>query len=159
LAPGDLMLPERVISDEGEWLTDPCLRSRMQQVLGGRVCAGGALYCSRDPVTSVETKRALATRNMLAVDMESAAVAMIAQRAGMPFVAVKAICDPASRQIPAAALRLLDRDGTIRWRAMPGVLREGPRAWRDLNALRVDMATARGSLWRAARVLPGCAHA
>ncbi|HET9835861.1 MAG TPA: hypothetical protein VFP88_05925, partial [Rhodanobacteraceae bacterium] len=69
LAPGDLLLPERVVSDEGEWLTDPCLRSRMQQVLGGRVCAGGALYCSRDPVTSVEAKRALATRNMLAVDM------------------------------------------------------------------------------------------
>ena len=158
LVAGDLLLPERVIADQGEWIADPVLRSRVQEVLGGAARAGGALYCSRAPVASVEAKRALAAQGMLAVDMESAAVAMEAQRAGVPFVAVKAICDPASRQIPALALRLLDEDGTIRWRAMPGVLREGPRAWRDLNALRVDMATARGSLWRAARVLPRCAQ-
>lgn len=158
LAPGDLLLPERVVSEDGEWITDDDLRSRLQAVLGGRARAGGALFCSRAAVTSVAAKRTLAAHGMLAVDMESAAVAIIAQRAGVPFVAVKAICDPAARRIPAAALRLLDRDGTIRWRAMPGALREGPRAWRDLNALRVDMATARGSLWRAARVLPRCAQ-
>jgi adenosylhomocysteine nucleosidase len=158
LAAGDLLLPERVVSDEGEWLADPGLRMRVQEVLGGALREGGDLYCSRDPVTSVEAKRALAARGMLAVDMESAAVAGIAQRAGVPFAAVKAVCDPASREIPAIALRLLDQDGGVRWRALPGALREGPRAWRDLNRLREDMAAARGSLWRAARVLPRCAH-
>ena len=158
LRPGDLLLPRRVVADDGEWTTDRALRARVQQVLGGRACEGGDLYCSRAPVTSVEAKHALAARGMLAVDMESAAVAMAARRAGVPFVAVKAICDPASRRVPPAALRLLDEDGTIRWRAMPGVLRDGPRAWRGLNALRADMAAARGSLWRAARALPRCAQ-
>jgi adenosylhomocysteine nucleosidase len=158
LVPGDLLLPARVISENGEWTTDPVLRARVQEVLGGTLREGGNLYCSQGPVTSVEAKRALAARGMLAVDMESAAVAAIAQRAGVPFVAVKAICDPASREIPAIALRLLDQDGGVRWRALPGALRQGPRAWRDLNLLREDMAAARGSLWRPARVLPRCAQ-
>lgn len=158
LIPGDLLLPDRVVSDDGEWITDQRLRLRVQQVLAGCAREGGNLYCSRQPVTSVAAKRALAARGMLAVDMESAGVAMIAQRAGVPFVAVKAICDPASREIPDVALRLLDADGGVRWRALPDVLRQGPRAWRDLNALREDMAAARGSLWRAARVLPRCAQ-
>jgi hypothetical protein len=158
LAPGELVLPARVISEEGEWSTDRALRARVQQVLGWQAHEGGDLYCSRTPVISVEAKRTLASRKLLAVDMESAAVATIAEREGVPFVAVKAICDPVSRRIPAAVLRLLDQDGTIRWRAMPGVLREGPRAWRDLNVLREDLAAARGTLWRAARVLPRCAQ-
>lgn len=158
LVPGDLLLPERVVSDDDEWIADQALRARVQQVLGVRVHEGGALFCSRVPVTSVEAKRTLAGRGMLAVDMESAGVATIARRAGVPFVAVKAICDPASRGIPAMMLRLLDSNGGVRWRAMPGVLRGGPRAWRDLNGLRKDMAAARGSLWRAARVLPRCAQ-
>lgn len=158
LSPGDLLLPQRVIADQGEWSTDPELRARLRQVLGAGVLEGGDLYCSNTPVSSVESKRALATRGMLAVDMESAAVATVAQRAGVPFVAVKAICDPAAREIPAAALRLIGHDGSLRWRAMPSLLREGPRTWRELNALRVDLAAARGSLWRAARVLPRCAQ-
>ena len=158
LSPGDLLLPLRVIADQGEWNTDPELRARLRRVLGGSALEGGALHCSRAPVTSVEEKKALAARGMLAVDMESAAVAIVAQRAGIPFVAVKAICDPASREIPAVALRLLDDDGSLRWRAMPSLLHDGPRTWRGLNQLREDLAVARGSLWRAARALPRCAH-
>lgn len=158
LVPGDLLIPERVVSDDGEWMADRALRRRVQRALGGRAREGGDLYCSRSPVASVEAKRTLAARGMSAVDMESAAVAGVARRAGLPFVAVKSVCDPASREIPDVALRLLDADGGVRWRAVPGVLREGPRAWRDLHALRGDLAAARGSLWRAARVLPRCAQ-
>jgi len=158
LATGDLLLPEHVLSEHGEWMTDSLMRMRMRRVLGARALEGGTLFCSGGPVRLVEEKQTLAARGMLAVDMESAAVAVVAQRADVPFVAVKAICDPASREIPAAALRLLDRGGGVRWRAIPGVLRDGPRAWRDLNTLREDFAAARGSLWRAARMLPRCAQ-
>lgn len=158
LAPGDLLLPERVLSEDGRWTTDPELRARLRHVLGGHALEGGDLFCSRAPVATVGGKNALAARGMLAVDMESAAVATVAQRVGVPFVAVKAICDPATREIPAAALRLLGHDGSLRWRAVPSLLREGPRTWRDLNMLREDLAAARGSLWRAARVLPRCAQ-
>lgn len=158
LSPGDLLLPLRVMADGCEWNTDPELRARLRCVLGGRALEGGDLFCSRVPVATVIGKNALSERGMLAVDMESAAVATVAQRAGIPFVAVKAICDPATREIPAAALRLLGRDGSLRWRAVPSLLREGPRTWRDLNSLREDLAAARGSLWRAARVLPRCAQ-
>lgn len=157
LAPGDLLLPLRVIAD-GEWNTDPELRARLRRVLAGHALEGGDLFCSPAPVATLNEKNALAARGMLAVDMESAAVATAAQRAGIPFVAVKAICDPSTREIPAAALRLLGHDGSLRWCAMPSLLREGPRTWRNLNVLREDLAAARGSLWRAARVLPRCAQ-
>lgn len=158
LSPGDLLLPRRVVSGQDEWETDQQLRTRLRRVLGRHVLEGGHLYCSRVPVASIEEKKTLAALGMLAVDMESAAVAAAAQRARIPFVAVKAICDPSTREVPAVALRLLGHDGSLRWRAMPSLLSEGPSAWRGLNALRVDLAAARGSLWRAARVLPRCAQ-
>lgn len=158
LVPGDLLLPRRIVSEDGEWLADRALRARVQESLGGGAREGGDLYCSDAPVAAAEAKRSLAARGMSAVDMESAGVAMIARRARAPFVAVKAICDPASREIPEIALRLLDRDGGIRWRALPDALRQGPRAWHELNVLRGDMVAARGRLWRAARALPRCAQ-
>lgn len=153
LAPGDLLLPESVTAADGVWITDAPLRRAMRRVITGRQREGGSLYCSRTPVTSIADKQTLAARGMLAVDMESAAVAMVAQRANLPFVAVKAICDPASREIPGFALGLLDAHGSVRWSGIPVVLRAGPRGWHELNVLRRDFAAARGSLARAAHGL------
>ena len=60
--------------------------------------AGGGLLDSAQAVTSIADKRILyEASSAVAVDMESYAVAGVAAGAGVPFVAARAIADPAGR--------------------------------------------------------------
>ena len=150
---GDLLLPGRVVSERGEWPTDARLRARFLRAVPG-VHEIDALYCSDAPAASLERKRELADRGFAAVDMESAGVAMAAAQAGAPFAVVKAVCDPASRAVPALAVRMLDERGRLRVPSLLDAACAGPRAWRKLRALRGDFSAARASLRRAAQSLP-----
>ncbi len=154
---GELLLPRRVVSERGEWPTDARLRMQLLRTVPD-VHEIDALYCSDAPVISLDRKRELANRGFDAVDMESAGVATAASQAGVPFAMLKAICDPASRAVPALALRMLDETGRLRVSAMFGAARAGPRAWGELRALRNDFAVARASLRRVARTLPSLAE-
>jgi len=49
----------------------------------------------------------------VAVDMESAAVAAVAQERALPFLAVRAIADPADMALPSAVMRAADAHGRI----------------------------------------------
>jgi adenosylhomocysteine nucleosidase len=148
LAPGDLLLPERIEAEGEGWPVGAHWRAQLQRELPQ--AAGGRLWCSRTPVLSVAEKQALAARGLSAVDMESAAVAAVAAMAGLPFVAIKAICDPAGRAVPRLVLELLDAEGRLRLLQLPGAIRGGPGLWRELNRLRGDFAVARRALQRAA---------
>ncbi len=150
---GDLLLPRRIVAREGEWATGGAWRAQWSNALQDAHDID-ALYCSDVPVTSLDGKRELAARGFAAVDMESAGVARAAVQAGVPFVVLKAVCDPASRAVPAVALRMLDAAGQPRAAAIFDAVFAGPRAWRDLLALRCDFAAALASLRRAARNLP-----
>ena len=147
---GDLLLPRRVVSEQAEWQANARLRMRLVREVPG-VHEIDTLYCSDTPVTSLERKRELADHGFAAVDMESAGVAMAASQAGVPFAVLKAVCDPASRAVPALALRLLDERGRLRAPALLEATCAGPRAWRELRALRGDFTAARASLRRAAQ--------
>ena len=155
---GDLLLPRRVVSKHGEWPTDDRLRVRLLRAVPG-LREIDTLYCSNAAVASPEHKCELADRGFAAVDMESAGVAMAASQAGVPFAVLKAVCDPASRVVPALALRLLDERGRLRASALLDAACAGPRAWRELRALRGDFSAARASLRRAAQCLPMGAEA
>lgn len=157
LRSGDLLLPRRVVSSQGEWHTHDAWRMQLRRVLPD-VREINTLYCGDVPLASPDDKRELAMRGFDAVDMESAGVAKAASRADLPFVVVKAVCDPAARAIPALALRLLEGDGRLRASAIFDIACAGPRGWRELHALRGDFAAARASLRHAARVLPRVAE-
>lgn len=70
--------------------------------------------CSAAAISSTEGDKARAWRETgaLAVDLESAIVARAAQAAGIPFVVLRTIADPAARELPPAALIPLAKDGT-----------------------------------------------
>lgn len=158
LAAGDLLVPRSVVAEGHEWMADAAWREWFGRTLAsGLPVAAGRLWCGGAAVVSVPEKARLAARDLAAADMESAAVATVAGDAGVAFVAVKAICDPADRGIPGAALRLIGADGRLASRDLPGGLRDllcaGPAAWRNLLALRSDFARARHTLRRAALVL------
>ncbi|HZV92240.1 MAG TPA: squalene--hopene cyclase [Caldimonas sp.] len=152
LEPGDLLLPSKVVTARRSWFVDAAWREAILEGLGS--AHGGNLWCSAVPVGDVAQKRDLADRGMVAVDMESAAVAAVAARRGLPFIAIKSICDPASRAVPAVATDLLGIDGRLHLATLARALRAGPRAWRELNRLRIDHAAACRSLRDAARTLP-----
>jgi adenosylhomocysteine nucleosidase len=154
LAAGDLVMPERIVADGQAWSVDAIWRARLVRALAVHETGARQLWSGAGSITSVVAKRELAARGMAAVDMESVAVARVAAGAALPFVAVKAICDPASRAVPAAALDLLGANGRLRWRGLTGAVRGGPHTWQALNDLRRDFALAQDALRRAARALP-----
>ncbi|HET7370681.1 MAG TPA: hypothetical protein VFK45_07580 [Gammaproteobacteria bacterium] len=156
LRPGDIMIPDRISTGEGEtFAADAGWMSCATSELASRApVTSGVLWSSRLPVASVDDKHALAEQGMTAVDMESGAVAAVAARAGIPFMAIKAICDPAERALPAALLGLVDAEGRFRVQGLPGLVLGGPAAWGAASRLRRDFAAALQTLDAAASALP-----
>jgi adenosylhomocysteine nucleosidase len=154
LGAGDILLPASVVAEGQEWEVDIAWREHLARALAacGSVVTG-RLWCSEVPVFSIAAKARLATRDLAATDMESAAVAAVALAAGLPFMAVKVICDPAQHEVPRASVGMVGADGRVTLRGLPQVLRAGPRSWRQMLVLRSDFAMARRSLDRAALVL------
>jgi adenosylhomocysteine nucleosidase len=61
--------------------------------------------------TKADKQRAWRQTGAIAVDLESVVVARAAAALGIPFVVLRAIADPASRELPPAALLPLKGDG------------------------------------------------
>jgi adenosylhomocysteine nucleosidase len=107
----------------------------------------GPIYGGNRIVASVSEKAELASRTgALAVDLESGPVAAAAAAAGIPFIAIRAIADTATRTLPPAALLPLDERGEPRLAAVlwsvlmqpsqiPGLIRTGRETRTALGAL------------------------
>jgi len=115
LAPGDLVLPDRVVAPGGQaFAADGTCRAKWAAAAAaaGLPVAAGTLIGSARPVAGVAEKAALRrSGGAVAVDMESHAVAAVATAAGVPFAAVRAVADPAGRFLPSAAIGLIGPDG------------------------------------------------
>jgi adenosylhomocysteine nucleosidase len=141
LRPGALVVPTAVIARDERYPTDPNL-SRM---LGG---ATPHLMLGADAIVAdVAAKRRLRQQTgAAAVDLESGAVARVAATRGIPFAVLRAICDPAERALPPAALVALDADGVIgAWRVIASIAAH-PAQLAALLALAADAAAARRAL-------------
>ena len=103
LAAGTVLLPNEVISAEGGVLpTARDWRERLSVAVAASctVCAGRLLTC-REPLASPADKEiAFRQSAAAAVDLESFAVARVAARHGLPFLAVRAIADTALDGLP-----------------------------------------------------------
>jgi adenosylhomocysteine nucleosidase len=126
LRPGDLILPESV--HFGHSLeVDLNWRDRLRQRLPGHLrIADGVLAASRKVMTSTIAKHELAqATGACAVDMESGAVAEVAAHAGLPFLAIRAISDPAEFSPPPVLLDAVRQDGSADLaRLLPLLLRQ-----------------------------------
>ena len=155
LAPGDVLIPNRICytRDDPGFATDADACERLATALANTLrIHRGALWSSAQPIATRLEKQALAARSgALAVDMEAAPIAAVAQRARLPFVAVKAICDPAARELPAGIVRALDAgDGGFSLRMLSAIAIGGPATWRATRRLAHDFALARRALATAA---------
>ena len=76
----------------------------------------GPIITVQKPVLNTVGKRALFERTgTMAVDMETAAVANAANQSGLPFFAVRAICDPADVSVPESLFQCVDHKGRPRF--------------------------------------------
>jgi adenosylhomocysteine nucleosidase len=154
LRPGDLLLPEAVISPHARSTpTDAGWRERVHARLAvnGLELRAGAVLGSERIVATASDKRALfEATGAQAVDMESREVAAIATAAGLPLLVVRALADPHDQVIPQVAREALRPDGRVRLRATLGGLIRQPGALIALLRLARDSAAALRTLRRAA---------
>jgi adenosylhomocysteine nucleosidase len=142
LAPGALIVPDAVRTPSMIYRTDAELTRR----LGGPV---GSLFAGVTlAVTAAEKACLFAAMQCDAVDLESGAVACVAAAHGLPFAAVRVVCDPAGTTLPPAAIIALDLAGRIALpRVLASVLRR-PGQVAGLLRLARDAGVARGVLLR-----------
>jgi adenosylhomocysteine nucleosidase len=137
-----VVIPETVLCDGQAFQADAALVARFGGFSGHSLLAGDTV------ATNAAVKRTLFATGAQAIDLESGAVARAAATHSLPFAVVRAICDPAERDLPPAALIALDQDGAIGLLAvLRSVLRQ-PAQIPALLALAGDAARARRSLQR-----------
>ncbi len=109
LRPGDLVIADGVVMPSGETIaTDPAWRDELAQRLGAaQPGLTVARLAGRDRLAASAAEKCRVFRETFAaaLDSESHAIAAVAQAAGLPFVAVRAIADPAEANRPTAAYR------------------------------------------------------
>ena len=141
LSAGALVVPGHVLAEDGQWPTDPALSA----MLGGS--GHGTLYGDGVILATVAAKQALHARTGAgAVDLESAAVARTATRHNLPFAVLRAVCDPAGRGLPLAALVALDGGGRIGALRIAGAVLARPWEIPALITLGRDASLARRAL-------------
>jgi hopanoid-associated phosphorylase len=151
LAPGTLVIGSAVVVRLGTVATDAAWSARLAAALPeartGLVLGGDRI------LGDARQKAALFARTgALAVDLESGGVARAATAAGVPFVVLRAIADPAARDLPPAALIGLNAEGGI---ALGAVLAS---LWRDRAQLPRLLQVARDARVARAALLRGVRH-
>jgi adenosylhomocysteine nucleosidase len=153
LHPGSIVVPVAVLDDGHRYFTDEGLCRGCGGATASLVLAVDAV------VTDAASKQRLsAETGASAVDVESGAVARVAHRGHLQFAVLRAVCDPAQRGLPPAALVALDVRGTIRLARVLGSMAKRPWQIPALLRLAVDAAIARRALARAASVLQRHLH-
>lgn len=147
LRPGSLVLPEAIYTDH-PLPVDLAWRGRLRHLLPAHLrIADGMLATSKHVLTSANAKRELFhATGACAVDMESGAVAEVAAHAGLPFLAVRVISDPAEFSPPSLLLNAVRPDGSADLaRLLPLLLRRSV-TFGTLLRLAVDSRAACSTL-------------
>jgi len=157
LRPGDLILGAEVVSDRGAVKTDEAVTASLAERLAvaGVGVAVERLAAAGAPVMTAAAKAVLRrTTGAAGVDMESLIAGQYALRKRVPFAILRAVADPAERDLPPLALKAMTADGGIRVQAIIGGLIGSPWRLADLRALAADSRAAFRALKRCG-LLPG----
>lgn len=141
LRPGAVVIPSAVVSDRQALPADAALAGWFGGFTDHKLLGGFSIV-----VDPAEKQRLFAQSGAHAVDLESAPVARIAQAHGLPFLVVRAICDPAERGLPPAALVALDAQGGIGFGSVLRSIMTQPGQIPGLVMLARDAANARRAL-------------
>ncbi|MFQ5985289.1 MAG: purine phosphorylase [Alphaproteobacteria bacterium] len=156
LVPGTLVVGSIVIDALGrQWPADAAWGARVEragEVLG--LVVGPIAGRDRALWSPAEKTACHLRTGALAVDMESHAVAAVAAEAGIPFLVLRAIADPARRTVPAAARSAIAADGRTQVASVVAALAAKPWQTPNLARLAGDGQRAFRALGRAAHLRP-----
>jgi adenosylhomocysteine nucleosidase len=142
---GDIVVANSIVDTAGEELRVD-VRMSPDPARGWHV---GRILMAGDIVRSVSEKRHLAeTHDALAVDMESLAVAQVCQQTGTRFMAVRAISDDLSHDLPPEVMSVFGGTGSLRAGAIAGALLKRPSSMKDMWRLRENAQHASQKLAR-----------
>ncbi len=148
LVAGQVIVPSSVTVEGQVLAADPALADRLGGLSGHMLLAGHGIV-----VTAAEKQVVHVVSAADAIDLESGAVALAASRHGVPFAILRAICDPAHRDLPPAALVALDGGGAIGFvRVMVSVLSHPGQIPTLLRLANDATAARRGLLDRVAMI-------
>ncbi|GAB3463759.1 phosphorylase [Massilia terrae] len=151
LRPGDCLLPDAVQTPAGIVEADRQWLAALRRMLP--YAHGGALIGAARPCSEAADKVRLWRLGARAVDMESHRAALAARSLGTPFVALRAIADPAWRTVPSCVLAGLS-SGEVALAPMLRALAAHPTQLPALLMLAADALVAKRTL-QAARALAG----
>jgi adenosylhomocysteine nucleosidase len=143
LRPGDIVVPSAVVSRDMTFNADAALMAHIGCARSHRLLGADAI--AADAATK---QRLWRQTGAVAVDLESGAVARTTSAHGLPFAVLRAICDPAGRGLPQAALAALDARGAIGLARVAGSVVAHPGQVPALLRLAADAAAARRALAR-----------
>lgn len=134
LPAGALCLPKFIVTAAGQrWPADSGWRQGLVEALGVRAVFDGALAHASQVLASSEAKRELAAKaGAVVADMESAAVARVAHRHGLPLLVVRSVVDPLGLTLPSVVTDHVDDSGRV---PLAPLLRGLLRRPGDLTAL------------------------
>lgn len=127
---------------------------RLKSLLLGTVLVEEGIIASvAEPASNAAAKRRLFDDGAAAaVDMESAAAARVAMEAGIPFMALRVIVDPADTALPPAAMAGMTADGATQTGPVLRALLRRPQDIHGLIGLGIADTKARKALKRAAAI-------
>jgi len=142
---GDLLLADGVVSDDAN---NYSFDTEWNKRIANELCEtslkihNGMIAHTQQVLATVEDKKSLYLKNnALAVDMESIAIAQLANGANLPCVSVRAIVDEVSQSIPEAILKNTDKFGRPALVALfsslirkPGLITELIKLGKGMNA-------------------------
>lgn len=158
LATGDLILADALILATQELKSDAAWMRQGSVVLQkqGLILHSGRLVSVVDAVLSPNDKVDLAKETgAIAVDMESAAVAHVAELTGLPYLALRSICDTVSQEVGLDPARILTKEGRVHAIRLIAEIARKPSLLLALPRLGKDFNVALNALQRGWRVLEG----
>lgn len=156
LPPGSLIVPAEVIDTDGRILSVcPQWHARLLEALAPRLPVHTGRIVEHDSVlTEPQDKHELHARtDAVAVDMESAALAMLAQEHGVPFAAIRAIADTSDARVPQTLIDAVDSVGGLPLRGVITAVVLRPGDWPTIARLASHLRSAQTTLRQAANCL------
>jgi adenosylhomocysteine nucleosidase len=149
LMAGSIVVPSAVLEGNRVYPADYALMA----FLGGST--GAPIYAGQKIAETAHDKQLIFRRSRPdAVDLESGAVARVAQARGLPFAVLRAVADPWDADLPPAAMTALNDDGRLNFAAIALSLLRRPGQIKGLIALGNATKSARAALLARLEKLP-----
>lgn len=156
LRPGHVVVADTIVAGEARRTT----HSRLSEALiEGVVATGckvspGAIVGVDRPAMDLSTKAALREgAKAIAVDMESHLAEEFARRRNLPFVALRAISDPAARALPPLVAKALTPEGDVDAKGVARDIMRDPNQLSGMIRAGLDSRAAFASLGRCGPLL------